>query len=62
MIDLHFHWAWIFISIVVLVGVCWAMYLFSKTEETWGYSFFMGVIVLIFAALIAAAFGGVFLW
>jgi len=61
MIDLHFHWAWIFISIIVLIGVCWAMYLFSKTEETWSYSFYMGVIALIFAALIAAAFDGVFL-
>jgi hypothetical protein len=62
MIDLHFHWAWLLIAAVVIVGIFIAYPMLNDDNDKYGLSGALGCAVLIAAVLIGLVIGGIFIW
>ena len=64
MIDLHFHWAWLLIAVVVTLGVVIAYPRWKYRNEGIGGAL-NGVIALTIVAiavLVCLTIGGIFIW
>ena len=61
MISLHFHWAWIVIAVLVILGVAYCVK-HSSDSDPYGIGATVGCLVLVLAILLALIIGGIFIW
>jgi len=64
MVTLTFHWAWILIVILVIVGIACFIY-FSNDDRGGigsGIRSVFGCFLFVLCILIAAVLGGIFIW
>ena len=64
MIDLHFHWVWLLMAVILIIGIC-VFVNFSKDDSGGigaGISTAVGCFVLIVAILVCLVIGGIWLW
>lgn len=61
MISLHFHWAWILMAVLVILGVIYCVKQ-SSDYDPYGIGATVGCLVLVFAILLALILGGIFIW
>lgn len=62
MIELNFHWAWILVAIIVMVGICVAFPYLNRDHDAYGCGAAAGCAILVFAVLVALVIGGIFIW
>ena len=64
MIDLHFHWAWLLIATVLIIGIFIAYPMLHGKGDSIGeaVSASLGYAVLMAAVLIGLVIGGIFIW
>lgn len=64
MIDLRFHWAWLLMAVILIIGIC----VFAKFANDdgdgigAGVSTAVGCFALIFAILVCLVIGGIWIW
>ena len=61
MIDIHLHWAWLLIAVIVIAGVAFMVKQNNETDQ-YGIGAAFGCFVFIVAVLAAAVIGGIFIW
>ena len=64
MIELHFHWAWLLIAVIIVAGMRIAYPFYKERNEGIGgaYSWLIAVFVVTITILLALVVAGIFIW
>lgn len=64
MINLYFHWTWLLIAVIIIVGIYIASPYMSDNNKGIGgaVSAAVGCFIIIVTLLIALVIGGIFIW
>lgn len=64
MINLHFHWTWLLMALIIIIGVCIASPYLSDNNSGIGgaVSAAVGCFIILVTLLIALVLGGIFIW
>jgi len=61
MISLHFHWAWIVMAVLVILGIAYCIKQ-NKESDPYGIGAAIGCVVFVGTILLALILGGIFIW